>query len=149
MDAADATRVTADPETQAVLDRLRVLCDEIDPVPDDLADTVGFALDHTNPGDEILRLVARHADDRSRVRVFDGPGRTVLIAVTESGAVTVRVDGWVVPAGACRVRLCTAAGVLEVSANASGRFTYDFVRRGPAKISFSGNGPVSTPVLLL
>lgn len=149
MDAADATDIVTDPETRAVLDRLRVLCDEIDPVPDDLVATIGFALEKAEPGTEFLRSAARRENGRSRVRVFDGTDTTVLLAVTESGGVTVRLDGWVAPAGACRVRLRTAAGVLEVSATAAGRFTYKSVRRGLAQISLCRNRSVATPALVL
>ncbi|ALG09636.1 hypothetical protein [Kibdelosporangium phytohabitans] len=147
--AGDATDALTDPADQEVVERLRILCDEIDPVPAGLADTVGFALEHTDPGGETLRPVTQGADDRSRVRVFGGADTTILISVVESGAVTVRVDGWVAPAAACRVRLRTTAGVLEVSANAAGRFTYAAVRRGPAKISLCGKDCVSTPALRL
>nr|WP_157527288.1 hypothetical protein [Kibdelosporangium sp. MJ126-NF4] len=134
------------------IDRLVTQERAVDPVPDDLAAMVDFALDHESPDAEFLRPVSRHRNDRSRMLTFEGAGKTVLIAITEDADVTVRVDGWVAPAAACRVRLRTAAGVLEVSASATGRFTYASVHRGLAQISLCRNRSVcsvATPTLVL
>lgn len=145
MDAADAV----------VLGNIQALWEEIDPIPDDLVSMVDFALDVAGPDTEFLRpgtryaLAAARGDEQTRLITFEGTSLTIMINLSVNTDNTVRVDGWIVPAGSHQVELRTTTGVLPVSSSTTGRFAYESVRRGLAQLSVYHNGLVSTPSILL
>ncbi len=121
----------------AILAQLRAMHAELDPPPPTLTEQVIFALELVDVDADIARLQdealigsgARGAS-RSRTLTFEAHGISLLVSITELGDDRVRIDGWLVPAGECRVELRQAASVIRrATPDTAGRFVFDNVRQ--------------------
>lgn len=124
-----------------LLDGVRGLYAEADPMPASLVDRVQFALALEDLDVEVLRLTAAElapsavrGAEETRTITFDSDSLTVMVSVSPSGATTVRLDGWLAPPAAHRVELRTESGPIQTSADEDGRFAVEDVPRGLAQL---------------
>lgn len=164
---------------ESLLGRIKTLFEVVDPAPPDLAERVRFAVALADLEAEAARLVEEAAEapaltrgtsEESRTITFDSTELTIMIRIDANADGTVRVDGWLAPARACRVEVSLHDSALAVEADADGRFAFPrvprdtvrFVVRPPAQQAHtvsdssgpdsSGNGrmkTVITPALVL
>ena len=151
---------------QAVLDNLDRVAGLLDPPPYDLDARVGFAIQLDDLDAAVDREVARRAETEllssahrgtkvTRTISFEADSRAILVTVLERPDGRVRLDGWLAPAAAARVELRLSGGEapVVVTADASGGFVFDGVRRGLAQLQVDppdGAGPsVVTPSFAL
>ena len=142
-------RTTAGGEA-LLLARLRRLWQSIDPAPDDLADRALFALDldDLDTEFELLRLTER-GDALAGTRATAEPSASMVTHITFAGQSTTvmlavgpaavrpdqrRIDGWIAPAGACRVVAHTADGETLSTADETGRFVLADVPAGMLRL---------------
>ena len=132
----------------ATLEQVRQLYAEVDPLPAGLVDRVWFSLALTEVFDEVAEmtrvpladLAVRGGDDsmRSETLTFSADQLDVLVTVTGVAPGSVRVDGWLTPAAAYRVRLrVQGRGEQEMQASDQGRFGFEDVREGTGQLSFA------------
>jgi hypothetical protein len=142
----------------ALLEGVRELYTQLDPVPADLVDRVQFALALEELDVEVFRLAtadrvpaAVRGAEETRTITFDSDSLTVMFSVSPSGATTVRLDGWLAPPAAHRVELRTESGPIQTDADEDGRFAVEGVPRGLAQLVVhpSGSRAVVTPSVVL
>ena len=132
----------------ATLEQVRQLYAEVDPVPVGLVDRVMFSLALDEVFDEVAELVrvpldalAVRGDDvamRTETLTFSADPLSALVTVTRVATGSVRIDGWLTPAAAYRVRLRVQdAGDLDTDANDQGRFSFEEVPEGLGQLSFA------------
>jgi hypothetical protein len=165
-----APHVGWDEVDQAILDQLRTVHMRLDPPPTDLDDRVRFAIALDTVDAEVAHLQddlvvgsgARRLDgmggsdnvDRARTLTFDADSRTVMVSIVDLPDGRVRLDGWLAPPGPRRVelRLSGTKPVRATTADESGRFVFDRVRRGLAQLRVrpgAGGRDVVTPAFKL
>jgi hypothetical protein len=131
----------------ATLEQVRQLYAGVDPVPAGLVDRVMFSLALDEVFDEVAELVrvpldalAVRGDDvamRTETLTFSADPLSALVTVTRVAAGSVRIDGWLTPAVAYRVRLRVQdAGEMDTDANDQGRFSFEEVPEGLGQLSF-------------
>lgn len=159
-------------EDWGLLTRIRDTFEAADPMPCDLPARIRFALALRELEAEVARfadageaeLAARGAEESWTV-TFDSDSLTIMIRVDANPDGTARVDGWLAPPQAHEVEIRRADSSLAVNADNRGRFVFDSVPRGtarlivhPAKPSVNADGsggpagagkPVITPALAL
>ncbi|TWP51748.1 hypothetical protein FKR81_12850 [Lentzea tibetensis] len=140
---------------EAMLAQVRQMWDELDPVPDELADHACFGLALATVEAEVARVL-RHAhpvgargDERSRVITFDSTTLTVMISIADNADGTLRLDGWITPAASHTVELRAATGVRTGSSDRNGRFAFDNVAAQLTQLAVRTNGTVITPAIAL
>ncbi|GAA0907233.1 hypothetical protein [Virgisporangium aurantiacum] len=152
-----------DPADAALLDRLRPLVEEDDPVPpavtaaakaastwrridEELAE-LGELADLT--GDS-LSLAAGVRGGATRLLTYEAGDLTVEIEVSTDDD-RIRILGQVVPAGALLVRVEQPAQAVEVGSDELGRFRATGLSAGPTRLSLTppGGAPVRTQWTLL
>jgi hypothetical protein len=174
MSTHSADLSSGEPSDESVLAKIKALFEAVDPAPPDLAERVRFAVALADLEAEAARLVeeaafeptlTRGAAEESRTITFDSTELTIMIRIDPNADGTVRVDGWLAPARACRIEVSLRDGALAVEADADGRFAFPsvprstvrFVVRPPAQHAqaasdSSGNArmkTVITPALVL
>jgi hypothetical protein len=147
-----------------LLDAIRELFQEIDPMPPDLPGRIRFSLSLRSAEIELARLTDQELSgagargtEQSRTITFDSESLTVMIRVNSSEDGTVRVDGWLAPPGRREIELTTAGDPLLVSSDEQGRFAFARVPRGTAQLVVRAGEPgpagggvsVVTPALIL
>jgi len=145
----------------AVLGRLAHVVEAVDPVPDGLVERSLFAMTLAGLEAEVMELqrvdapvgAVRSAQPlEARTITFTHERLTVMIALSsaDDGA-SVRVDGWIAPAGPRVVELRQPGSTLETTADDDGRFVFDAVDPGAASllVRLPGGTPVTTPVIEL
>lgn len=107
-----------------------------DPVPRGLVERIDFAMQLLGLDDEVAQLrpeqfeaAAVRGPERSRTVTFDSESLTIIIQTSPSGE-TVRVDGWLAPATARRIRLRAGEHELHTESNELGRFVLSDVPHG-------------------
>jgi hypothetical protein len=132
----------------ANLDRVRDLYDGTDPVPDDLVSRLHFALALDEMFDEVaamtrvpLDALAVRGDNaagtRTETLTFSADRLTAMVTVTRVAPDRLRLDGWLAPPEAYRVRLRLQDGpTREVVADAEGRFSLEDLPDGFGQLSF-------------
>jgi hypothetical protein len=148
-----------------LLDDIRELFQDADPMPADLPERIRFRLALRDLEVEVARLAAE--DDRpvpaargaeqSRTITFDSNSLTIMIRIDMNRDGTARVDGWLAPAQRREIELKTVAGALTAASDEQGRFAFASVPRGTAQLVVrpveqgpGGSGPrVVTPALIL
>jgi hypothetical protein len=151
-----------DDEDLRVLARMAALYDDIDPMPTGVVDRIEFALTLDALHAEVAELqrTAELAGVRSaeateaRTVTFASSSLTVMITITAATAQSVRLDGWAAPGGEVAVELRTETATLRTEADADGRFVFDDVPRGLARLLLTpaestGLTPVVTPSIEL
>ena len=126
---------------QQILAGLRDGFDGADPPPPVLDELVVLALGGSRLDAEVARLVedesvAAGARASSRVRTlrFEAEALTVLLSVTDGSNGARRVDGWLLPGREAQVELLRLDATRAVGADASGRFVFDEVPAGAARL---------------
>jgi len=137
-----------DGHDDSALAQLRRLYAEGDPVPDDLVARVTFSLALDEVFDEVARITRVPVDalatrsesaagTRTETLTFTADRLTAMVTVTRQGPGRLRLDGWLAPSGAYRVRLRLQDGPLhEVLADAQGRFSFEDLAEGFGQLSF-------------
>jgi hypothetical protein len=158
-DLADAP---LDDDDDRVLARVAALYEQIDPPPTGLVERIEFALTLDALHAEVAELqrTAEFTGVRSaeateaRTVTFASSGLTVMITITPASADSVRLDGWAAPGGEAAVELRTESQTLRTDADADGRFVFDQVPRGMARLLLTPSdstalSPVVTPSIEL
>ena|SRR5580692_4219380 len=150
----------------ALLDGIRAIFEQVDPMPADLPERVRFALALRGLETEVARLVteedprlvAARGTEQSRTVTFDSASLSIIIRIEQNKNGSVRIDGWLAPPRRRDIELETSAETLSVSSDDQGRFAFGEVPRGAARLVVvgaaerdqSGRGPtVVTPALVL
>ena len=149
----------------AILDDIRELFGQADPMPADPPERIKFSLALRDLEAEVARLVeqedprlvAARGAEPGRTITFDSDSLTIMIRIDPNQDGTVRVDGWLAPRQRREIEVRTAAGALLVASDEQGRFALASVPRGtaqlvvrPAEPGASGSGrSVVTPALIL
>ncbi|MCA5892681.1 carboxypeptidase-like regulatory domain-containing protein [Isoptericola sp. NEAU-Y5] len=145
----------------AVLGRLARVVEERDPVPDGLVERSLFAMTLAGLEAEVMELqridvpvgaVRSGQPLEARTVTFTHERLTVMIALSAADdGVSVRVDGWIAPAGPRAVELRQPGTTLETTADDDGRFVFEAVEPGSASflVRLPGGTPVTTPVVEL
>ena len=132
----------------ATLEQVRLLYDATDPVPDDLAERIHFSLALDEMFDEVARMTRVPFDamatrgeqstgTRTETLTFSADRLTAMVTVSRVAPGRLRLDGWLAPAEAFRVRIRIQGGVeREVLADEQGRFSFDRLEEGFGQLSF-------------
>jgi hypothetical protein len=123
----------------AVLGHLAALYTTVDPVPDGLVQRIQFAMALEELDVEVLRLVDETATagargDVGRIYTFQNAGLDLTVRVAGRTGDTLRIDGWLAPPAAYRIVLRAGGRLLERTADPDGRFVFERVPAGPARI---------------
>jgi hypothetical protein len=162
----DASDQQLDDFDFALLDGIRAIFEQVDPMPADLPERVRFALALRGLETEVARLVteedprlvAARGTEQSRTVTFDSASLSIIIRIEQNKNGSVRIDGWLAPPRRRDIELETSAETLSVSSDDQGRFAFGEVPRGAARLVVvgaaerdqSGRGPtVVTPALVL
>jgi hypothetical protein len=156
-----------DAEDLAILGRVVDLYEVLDPTPEMLPDLVLFSLQAVDLDAELARLVesellttagagARAVEQAKRV-TFTSDHLTVMVAVSDRGHGSVRLDGWSTPGANLRAELRTGDTVMVTTCDGSGRFVFDDVPAGMAQLTLVPTAesdpdvtvPVVTPAIHL
>lgn len=135
-------RELADRPDGEVLDRVRAMWQEEDPVPADLAERISFVLSLEDIEVELLRLesqelVGARGEEHARTVTFTSESLTVMVTLGAASAAGVRLDGWIAGGGGLRVEARTrGGGTLGTAADAEGRFVLDPVPAGLVRLAF-------------
>ncbi|HLK02201.1 MAG TPA: carboxypeptidase-like regulatory domain-containing protein [Streptosporangiaceae bacterium] len=160
-----SSREPMDDRDFAVLDHIRDIYRQIDPMPADLPERIRFSLGMRGLEAEVARLaaeddllqVAARGAEHSRTVTFDSDSLTVMIRIDPSENDTVRIDGWLAPAQRREIDMQTTAGTLHALSDEQGRFAFTSVPHGTARLLVRAAGhaqgdigrPVVTPALIL
>jgi hypothetical protein len=147
-----------------ILDGIRELCAQADPMPADLPEQVRFALQLHRleaevaqiAGEEEQRLTSVRGEEHSRTITFDSESLTIMIRIDQEEEGTVRLDGWLAPPQRREMELQTAGTPQRAASDDQGRFAFTRVPHGTARlvVTAPGEGPgggraVVTPQLVL
>ena len=149
----------------AILDDIRELFGQADPMPADLTGRITFSLAMRDLEAEVARLaaeeqprlVAARGAEQSRTITFDSDSLTIMIRIDPNRDGTVRIDGWLAPSQRREIEMQTTADTLRVSSDEQGRFAFASVPRGTARLAVRAAGQgqggsgrsVVTPALIL
>jgi hypothetical protein len=141
-----------------ILTGLRDLWSTLDPLPPNLLDHIKFAVDLDHVDVEVARHVAlqramaRGDDELSRLITFDSDSLTIMVSLRANQDGTIRVDGWLTPAGRHLVELRTDNRDQTTVSDEDGRFVLDPVAPGMAQLVVRPDGTtrtVTTPTIAL
>jgi hypothetical protein len=149
-----------------ILDGIRDLFEQADPMPPDLPERIRFSLAMRGLEAEVARLTAADDDhdlvaargaEHSRTITFDSASLTIMIRIDSNEDGTVRIDGWLAPPQRREIEMQTATDPCRASSDDQGRFAFISVPRGTARLVVTaaerangGSGrPVVTPPLIL
>lgn len=145
-----------DATDEEILRRLDTLVDARDPVPEGLVDRIGIALTVEALQAEVARLhlvgdlaTSVRADEASieaDTITFTTDVLTVMISVHHEGD-RVRVDGWAAPAGPLTVELHQFGDALVTRSDDDGRFSFEGVERGPARLVLRRPSDPTVPIV--
>jgi hypothetical protein len=152
-----------DNEDLAVLNALRAMYDEADPVPDGLVERIQFEITLDALEAELATLMqldlagagARGtATEAVRTITFTSESLTTMVTLTPQPGGGVRVDGWAAPGAGIRVEVLLSGGPRETYADSDGRFVFETLPSGLAKFALhmdseSGSSTVMSPTIEL
>lgn len=145
-DASSTSSEPMDGYDAQLLSGIRAVYDAVDPVPGGLVERLQFALALDEMFAEVA-MMTRVADDALAVRsdpvtgrrtetvTFSTDGLTAMVTLSRQDG-RVRVDGWIAPPAAVRVRLRMQEVTRETDADEAGRFVVDDLPEGFAQLSF-------------
>jgi hypothetical protein len=121
----------------AILTQVHALHESIDPVPDDLADKVKFAMTVAGLEAELAEIVTasslttvRGTDyDRADTVTFASDGVSVMVSIENPASTKVDLVGWV-SEGDVEVELRERGRTRTTTTDGEGRFTFGGVERG-------------------
>jgi len=141
-----------------VLDTLREMWIERDPVSPDLASRICFALELENLEVELamlgeeLGLVGARGEEQARTVTFTSASLSVMVTLSEPVGGAVRVDGWIADGAGLLVTLRQGSGGppvsrdatdLDTTADDDGRFVFEAVPTGMVQFVF--RSPATNP----
>ncbi|NUR07631.1 MAG: hypothetical protein HOQ22_03900 [Nocardioidaceae bacterium] len=144
---AEASGDPVDAVDEAFLAQVNKLFSAIDPVPDDLVERITFAMALDEVFDEVARVTRMPVDSlavrsespagtRTETLTFSATRLTAMVTVVRMDR-GLRLDGWLAPPEACRVRLRIQDGPqYDVLADAQGRFSFQELEEGFGQLSF-------------
>ena len=147
-----------------LLDDIRELFQDADPMPADLSERIRFRLALRDLEVEVARLaeeeqlaVAARGAEQSRTITFDSESLTIMIRIDTNKDGTVRIDGWLAPPQRREIEIKTAADPLTAASDEQGRFAFARIPRGTAQLivkpagteTDAGGRSVVTPALIL
>lgn len=138
----------------ALLARIAVLYDALDPVPEQLADTICLTLALAELDADLAAFertesgVGVRSSDYQRVTslTFSVGEWSMLVNVTPLDGTIVRLDGWVTGDGEARIELRERSRSSVASAP-DGRFSFARVERGLVQFLITGSAPGGRPVI--
>lgn len=149
----------------AILDSIRELFEQTDPMPADLPERIRFSLSMRDLEAEVAHLAAAERPhlagargaEHSRTITFDSDSLTIMVRIDANTDGTVRIDGWLAPAQHREVEMQAKGDTFRVSSDEQGRFAFIRVPKGTARLVVlaTGQGPsgsgrsVVTPALVL
>jgi hypothetical protein len=162
----DASDELMDDFDFAILDGIRAIFGQADPMPADLPERITFALAMRGLEAEVARLVtgedprlvAARGTEQSRTVTFDSASLTIMVRIDSNKNGTVRIDGWLAPPQRREIGLQTPTETFSVSSDEQGRFAFADVPRGAARLiagaaeddqSGSGSSVVTPAIVLL
>jgi hypothetical protein len=145
---------------RAILAGVKDFWTTADPMPASLLDRVKFAIELENVDIEVLRLTevqpaAARGDEQSRLITFDSESVTIMVSIRPNPDGTIRVDGWLTPAGRHPIELRSSGGMAAETTTVSdedGRFVLDTIQPGLAQLIVRPTGSsrtVTTPSISL
>jgi hypothetical protein len=125
-----------------LLDEIREMFQDADPMPTDLPERIRFFLSLRDLEVEVARLAAGEGllaaeirgAEQSRTITFDSDSLTIMIRIDANDDGTARIDGWLAPPQRREIEMKTAGDPLIVSSDEQGRFVFDQVPRGTAQL---------------
>jgi hypothetical protein len=149
-----------------ILDGIRAIFERLDPMPSELPERVRFSLAMHGLESEVARLVTEEdsrlvgarGTEESRTVTFDSASLSIVIRIEENKNGSMRIDGWLAPPQPRDVEMQTSAETLSVASDEQGRFAFDEVPTGTARLVVvgaaardqgSGGPSVVTPALVL
>jgi hypothetical protein len=126
----------------AILDGIRAVYEQADPMPADLPERIRFSLQMHGLEAEVARLAAEEnprlvrarGAEHSRTVTFDSASLTIMIRIDSDENGTVRIDGWLAPPQRREIEMQTAAETLRAASDEQGRFAFGGVPRGTARL---------------
>ncbi|MEV4318935.1 hypothetical protein [Actinocrispum sp. NPDC049592] len=142
-----------------ILSGLKDMWGTVDPMPASLLDRIKFAVELENVDLEVMRLTeltepaaVRGDAEQSRLITFDSETLTIMVSIRPNPDGTIRVDGWLTPAGCHPVELRAAGGDQTTVSDEDGRFVLDTIVPGLAQLVVRPDGTtrtVTTPAISL
>ncbi len=138
-----------------VLDAVREVYEAIDPMPADLLDGIRFSIAVRDLGMEVAReshdllAVGTRGEDDKRLLSFESASATITISLRVDDSGTVRLDGWLIPAGTGLVELRSPLGSWTTESDERGRFVLDGLPRTNAYLVIRAGAVVTTPTIEL
>lgn len=145
-----------DASDEEILRRLDALVNAYDPMPDGLVERIGIALTVEALQAEVARLHlvgdlassvrADEASIEADTITFTTDVLTVMISVHHNAG-QARVDGWAAPAGRLTVELHQFGDVQVTQSDEDGRFSFEDVERGPARLVLRRPSDPTVPIV--
>ena len=150
-----------DNEDLAVLNAIRAMYDEADPVPAGLVERIQFEITLDALEAELATLMQLDLADAGargtatesvRTITFTSESLTTMVTLTPQPGGTVRVDGWAAPGAGIQVEVLLPGGPRETRADEDGRFVFEGLPSGLAKFALhleneSGSSTVMSPTI--
>lgn len=142
----------------AILSGVNDLWSTVDPMPTTLLDRIRFAVELENVDLEVMRLTEMsepalvRGDEQSRLITFDSESLTIMVSIRSNPDGTIRVDGWLTPAGCHPIELRATSGDQATVSDQDGRFVLDTIPPGLAQLVVRPDGTtrtVTTPAISL
>lgn len=133
-----------DGSDEALLAAIADLYGDADPVPDGLVERIQFEITLDALRAEVATLTqldltvsgARSAStEAARTITFSAESVTTMVTITRQPDGVVRVDGWAVPGSGVGVEVLLADGSRRTDADEDGRFVFDGLPTGLAKLA--------------
>ncbi len=149
--------MTIEPTFDSLLDELRRVVDQADPIPDAVIraakesfvwrtiDADLAALVNDSAAGDTAAAVAVRASGAARLLTFQAPGVEVEVEVGETGRGR-RLTGQLVPVSSARVTIRSMTGAVDVVADEFGRFSADAVPAGTVRLEIERDGSTSPVV---
>lgn len=139
-----------------LLDALRVVVEQADPVPGEVVDAARATFTWRTIDAELAelaydslldddRLAGVRGDAAPRTLTFEGPSLIVELEVADDGGLR-RLLGQLVPPGPAQVEVRHAGGLLRVPADEVGRFAASGVAPGPVSLRCIVQGADGPPL---
>lgn len=139
----DLAAAMLDDEDDRLLAEIARLYENVDPMPADLIDRIGFMLTLADMEIELARLIVEsrvpvgaRGEERARTVTFSSDSLTVMVTITPTTDAQCRIDGWIAPGAAIRVELRSDRGSHDVIADVDGRFDFADVPSGLVQLVF-------------